>query len=90
MAYEHYFKEIPPNATHIDVYRVLERFGVKDPCVQHAVKKLLLPGGRGVKTEKQDIQEAIDALERYKLMREEEKRPNLIPIKSKKFIAKAR
>jgi hypothetical protein len=28
--------------THIDVYRVLKLYNVTDPCLQHAVKKLLV------------------------------------------------
>lgn len=64
MKHSHYFKPIPPGATHIDVYRVLEMFGVTDPCLQHAAKKLLVAGGRGPKDIARDIQEAIDTLQR--------------------------
>jgi hypothetical protein len=68
----HYFKPVH-KLTHIDVYRVLELFDVTDPCVQHAVKKLLVAGGRGAgKDIGQDIQEAIDTLERWKTMRAED------------------
>jgi hypothetical protein len=56
----------------IDVYRVLELFEVTDPCLQHAIKKLLCAGARGNKDEEQDVQEAIDTLERYQDMRVEE------------------
>ena len=42
-----------------DVYRVLQAFGVTCPAVQHAVKKLLMPGQRGTKDEMQDLNEAL-------------------------------
>lgn len=72
-SHAHYFKRVPVGATHIDVYRVLELFEVRDPCVQHAVKKLLAAGRRGAgKDMNKDIQEAIDSLERFKAMRKEE------------------
>ena len=48
----------------IDVYNVLKAFEVTDPAIQHAVKKLLKPGQRGVKTKEQDLQEAIKSIER--------------------------
>ena len=63
----HYHKNVAHLDT-IDVYRVLERFNVTDPAVQHAIKKLLVAGGRGSKPSGQDIQEAIDSLERFKEM----------------------
>ena len=70
--HSHYFKDVSQLDT-IDVYRVLELFNVADPCIQHAVKKLLVAGGRGAgKDINKDIQEAIDSLERWKDMRQEE------------------
>lgn len=70
--HSHYFKPVI-GLTHIDVYRVLELFNVTDPCVQHAVKKLLVAGGRGAgKDMTQDIQEAIDTLNRWLAMRVED------------------
>ena len=68
----HYFKDVS-SLKQVDVYRVLKLFGVTDPCVQHAVKKLLCAGGRGSKGEEQDICEAIQSLERFLEMRREEK-----------------
>lgn len=66
--HNHYFKDVS-NIDTIDVYRVLDLFSVTDPCVQHAVKKLLVAGGRGAgKDITRDIQEAIDSLERWKDM----------------------
>lgn len=68
--HSHYFKHCPYE--YVDVYRVLELFGVENPEIAHAVKKLLVAGGRGHKCIKKDIQEAIDSLERWKDMREED------------------
>lgn len=72
MKHSHYFKDVS-HLKLIDVYRVIELWEVKDPCIQHALKKLLVAGKRGAKDEAKDIQEAIDTLERWKAMREEEK-----------------
>jgi hypothetical protein len=68
--HSHYFKPCP--FSHIDIYRVLQLFAVSDPCLQHAVKKLLVAGGRGAKSIDKDIQEAIDTLQRWQQMRAEE------------------
>ena len=62
--YKHYQKNVE-HLKWIDVYRVLLLFGVTDPCLQHAVKKLLCAGNRGVKDELKDVQEAIASLTRY-------------------------
>lgn len=71
--HNHYFKPVA-GLTHIDVYRVLQLFNVADPCLQHAVKKLLVAGGRGGgKDISRDIQETIDALRRWQEMRGEER-----------------
>ena len=67
----HYFKDVS-NLKHIDVYRVLVLFGVTNPCLQHAIKKLLCAGQRGVKDQKQDVQEAIASLLRYLEMQTED------------------
>jgi hypothetical protein len=68
----HYFKDVA-HLDSIDVYRVLSLFAVTDPCLQHAIKKMLVAGGRGAgKSIEKDVQEAIDTLERWKSMRNEE------------------
>lgn len=69
--YNHYFKNVA-HLEALDVYRVLQLFGVTDPCLQHAIKKLLCAGVRGVKDQSKDIQEAIDALNRSLEMRRED------------------
>jgi len=71
MSHEHYFKDVTHLKT-IDVYRVLDLFGVSNPCIQHAVKKLLCSGQRGVKDTRQDVQEAITSLVRYLEMQTED------------------
>jgi hypothetical protein len=67
MKHNHYFKKTV-HLDAVDVYRVLELFEVTDPCLQHAIKKLLCAGGRGAKDMEQDVQEAMDTLERYQDM----------------------
>jgi len=47
--YPHYFKSVSHLET-VDVYRVLSLFQVNDPCIQHAIKKLLCAGDRGDKS----------------------------------------
>lgn len=72
----HYHKEVPKGATHLDVYRILEMFGVTSPNLQHALKKLLVAGGRGAgKDIRQDVREAVDTLERWLEMRLEDEHP---------------
>jgi hypothetical protein len=70
--HNHYYKDVS-KLEYIDVYRVLGLFNVTDPCVQHAVKKLLVAGGRGAgKDIGKDIQEAIDSLVRYQEIKKED------------------
>jgi hypothetical protein len=71
--HSHYFKPVA-GLEYVDVYRVLALFEVTDPCLQHAVKKLLVAGGRGVKDQAKDIAEAIDTLTRWQEMRAEDER----------------
>lgn len=67
----HYYKNVS-HLQDLDAYRVLERFGIRHPALQHAIKKLLVAGGRGAKDVDQDVQEAIDSLERFQDMRKED------------------
>jgi hypothetical protein len=48
----------------VDVYDVLRAFSVTDPAIQHAIKKLLCTGIRGHKDSRQDLEEAIQSIER--------------------------
>jgi len=62
--FPHYHKFVK-HLDYVDVYRVLQLFNVTDPCIQHAVKKLLVSGKRSAgKSREQDIREAIVSLNR--------------------------
>ena len=61
--HSHYKKDVS-HLNMIDVYRVAQLFGITDHCEFHAIKKILCAGQRGSKSAKQDIQEAIDSLNR--------------------------
>jgi len=47
-----------------DVYDVLKAFDVRNPAIQHAIKKLLMPGKRGHKDKIQDLLEAKQSIVR--------------------------
>lgn len=68
---DHYFKNVS-KLDEIDVYRVLELFDVDNPCIQHAIKKLLCAGERGHKSTRDDVDEAILCLQRWQEMRAED------------------
>lgn len=57
-----YHREV--SSTSIDVYDVLVAWDVRNPAIQHAIKKLLQPGNRGHKDTIQDLVEAIQSIER--------------------------
>lgn len=63
MSHDHYKKDIKHLGS-LDVYRVLDLYGVTQPAIQHAVKKLLCAGQRGAKDYERDLREAIDSIER--------------------------
>lgn len=58
-----YMREIAPGVW-IDVYDVIYAFEVTDPCLQHAIKKLLAAGKRGHKDFKQDLIDIRDSVNR--------------------------
>lgn len=72
--FNHYFKDVR-HLDYVDVYRVCELFGIADPCLQHALKKLLCTGNRGVKasvaTPERDIKEVIASCTRWLEMQQE-------------------
>ena len=72
--FPHYFKNVD-HLKDIDIYRVLKMWQVTDPCIQHAVKKLLVAGKRGNKVMSIDVKEAIVALERFIQMLDEDATP---------------
>ena len=49
---------------YVDVYDVLKAFDVVCPAMQHAIKKMLCSGQRGVKDSMRDKREAIDSINR--------------------------
>ena len=59
-----YARRIPHGKDTLDVYDVLIMFEVRDPAVQHAVKKLLACGQRGHKDALEDLQEAKQSIDR--------------------------
>jgi len=71
MKHSHYHKSVA-GLESVDVYRILRLFEVTDPCLQHAIKKLLVAGGRGAKDISQDVHEAIDTLTRWQEMQAED------------------
>lgn len=68
--HKHYFKDIS-KLDKLDVYRIIDLYEITDPCIQHALKKILVAGGRGHKDITTDIQNVIDTLERWKEMQNE-------------------
>lgn len=53
-----------PVTVELDVYDVLAAWEVTNPAIQHAVKKLLMPGARGAKSKVQDIEEVLASIKR--------------------------
>ena len=58
-----YLREIKPGVF-VDVYDVLKAYEITCPAMQHAVKKCLAAGQRGVKDSVQDMKEAIASIDR--------------------------
>lgn len=79
--YPKYYKALPPGVSPdaVDVYVINMMFPLDDPtgCLEHARKKLLVPGVRsGGKSMLKDVTEARDTLNRYiTLMEAEEHTP---------------
>lgn len=72
--HSHYYKDVS-HLNEIDVYRVIELFEVVDPCLQHALKKLLVTGGRdGKKSKEQDVKDVIASCNRWLEMQAENKK----------------
>jgi len=59
----------------IDVYAVIETFGVTCPARQHALKKLLCAGLRGKGSQLNDLNETIVAVNRAIKLQEEREVP---------------
>lgn len=60
-----YHRQVAPGVW-IDVYDLLDAWDIRNPGVQHALKKLLQPGNRGDNNKDliQDLKEAIWSIER--------------------------
>ena len=58
-----YHREIKPGV-HVDVYDVLRAWDVRNPALQHLIKKALQPGARGHKTLGQDMADIIASAKR--------------------------
>lgn len=71
--FSHYFRDVR-QLDGIDVYRVLKLFEVTDPALQHAIKKLLVPGVRGAKDRRKDLEEAVVSIQRALEMMDEDAR----------------
>lgn len=76
--HRHYYKDVR-HLDEVDVYRILRLYDVTDPCLQHALKKILVAGGRGAKTPARDVQEAIDSLVRWQAMQAEDAKAAPLP-----------
>ena len=59
----HYKKDVK-HLDYIDVYRIIDLYELHDPCFQHALKKILVPGARGHKDLIKDINDIIDTMQR--------------------------
>ena len=59
----HYKRDVK-HLNYIDVYRIIDLYELHDPCFQHALKKILVPGARGHKDLIKDINDIIDTMQR--------------------------
>lgn len=73
MSHEHYFRDVS-GLDRIDVYRMLELFGVTCPVAQHVVKKAMAAGQRGHKSTRRDWQDIADSAARKLQMIDEDLR----------------
>lgn len=72
--HSHYKKDVK-HIDYIDVYRIIDLYELHDPCFQHALKKILVPGARGHKDLTKDINDIIDTMQRkLEMIAENEKK----------------
>ena len=57
----------------VDVYDVLNAWKVTDPCLQHALKKMMMTGNRGHKDERQDLVDIVHSAKRALEMHDQKK-----------------
>lgn len=75
--FPHYHKNVR-GLDVVDVYRVLDLWGVRNHAVGHAVKKLLNAGQRGHKDTVMDLKQAIISIQRAIEMLEEDEHQELL------------
>lgn len=68
--FPHYFRDVR-HLDKIDFYRIADLYGIHDPCVAHALKKILALGQRGAKDVETDAKDVIKSMERFLDMRVE-------------------
>ena len=68
-----YKKKFKGGEFEADVYDVLDAFETNNSAIDHAIKKLLAAGSRGVKDKVQDYKEAVQSIERAIEMEESKK-----------------
>lgn len=73
MSHSHYFRDVS-GLERVDVYRLLDLFGVTCPVAQHVVKKAIAAGQRGHKTLRRDWQDIADSARRKLEMIDEDVR----------------
>lgn len=61
----------------VDTYDICRAFGVTDPALAHAIKKILMPGTRGAKGLLQDLEEARWSLDNAIAALKNEAQPEL-------------
>jgi hypothetical protein len=71
MKHSHYKRDVSRLNT-IDVYRIIDLFGVTCPVAQHVLKKSLADGQRGHKDLRKDWQDIMDSAERRLQMLDED------------------
>lgn len=69
--YPHYYKDVRHLAV-LDVYRIIDLWGMTNGCQQHSLKKVMLPGQRKKNDLRKDVREARDTLNRWLEMLDED------------------
>ena len=87
MSHNHYFRDVS-GLERVDVYRLLDLFGVTCPVAQHVVKKAIAAGQRGHKTLRRDWQDIADSAARKLQMIDEDNGWTPAAIKSAAFLVK--
>lgn len=72
--HDHYFFDIPPGVTRVDIYRLIEIIGITCPVAQHVFKKAAVAGRRGHKDLRLDWENIQDSAKRKLVMMDEDDR----------------